>query len=59
MAFCAEQGFAGAFSEHVLNALAAGLTRGTTFLIGTRGTALAMERGITAHWTGAILSYSA
>lgn len=59
VAFCAEQGFAGAFSEHVLNALAAGPPAVELFLIGTRGTALAMERGITAHWTGAMPSYSA
>lgn len=54
--FCAEQGFAGAFSDHVLKALKPGPE---LFLIGTRGTALAAERGITPRWSCAMPSYSA
>ena len=54
--FCAEQGFAGAFSDHVLKALSPGPE---LFLIGTRGTALAAERGITPRWSCAMPSYSA
>lgn len=56
--FCAEQGFAGAFSEHVLDAVTYGPAT-EIFLIGTRGAAIAAERGITVHWTSAMPSYSA
>ena len=44
--FCAEQGFAGAFSERVLDAVGADLATSELFLIGTRGGAAAAERGI-------------
>ncbi len=56
--FCAEQGFAGAYSEHVLNALTMAPAV-ELFLIGTRGAAIARERGITPYWTGAMPSNSA
>ena len=45
--FCAEQGFAGAFSAHVLDAAEAGAK---LFLIGTRGATLAAERGLAPAW---------
>jgi F-type H+-transporting ATPase subunit gamma len=48
--FCAEQGFAGAFSERVLEAVNGDLPGATVFLIGTRGIAAAEERGIRAAW---------
>ncbi len=48
--FCAEQGFAGLFSEHVLDALQ-GDEKEHLFLIGTRGNAIARARGLTAKWT--------
>jgi F-type H+-transporting ATPase subunit gamma len=57
--FCAEQGFAGAFSERVLDAAGAELTTAELFLIGTRGNAVAAERGIVADWTSAMASHSA
>jgi F-type H+-transporting ATPase subunit gamma len=57
--FCAEQGFAGAFSEHVLNAAGADLATAELFLIGTRGNAAAAERGIVADWKSAMPSHSA
>jgi F-type H+-transporting ATPase subunit gamma len=57
--FCAEQGFAGAFSEHVLDAAGADLATAELFLIGTRGAAIAAERGIVADWTSAMPSHSA
>jgi F-type H+-transporting ATPase subunit gamma len=64
--FCAEQGFAGAYSEHVLNALTMApaaeppaTPAAELFLIGTRGAAIARERGITPYWTGAMPSNSA
>jgi F-type H+-transporting ATPase subunit gamma len=49
--FCAEQGFAGAFSEHVLGAVPPGTE---LFLIGSRGATIATERGITSRWSGAM-----
>ncbi len=56
--FCAEQGFAGAFSERVLDAVKTDLSASELFLIGTRGHALAAERGIHAAWHGAMPSHS-
>ena len=56
--FCAEQGFAGAFSERVLDAAGAGLTTSDLFLIGTRGGAVAAERGVAARWTTPMPSHS-
>jgi F-type H+-transporting ATPase subunit gamma len=46
--FCAEQGFAGAFSERVLDAAGADLATSELFLIGTRGGVAAAERNIGA-----------
>jgi F-type H+-transporting ATPase subunit gamma len=57
--FCAEQGFAGAFSERVLDAIGTDLTTSELFLVGTRGSAVAAERGITAGWQSAMPSQSA
>ena len=56
--FCAEQGFAGAFSERVLDAVGKDLSTSEIFLIGTRGKALASERGVHAAWNGAMPSHS-
>jgi F-type H+-transporting ATPase subunit gamma len=56
--FCAEQGFAGAFSEHVLDAASGDLAASELFLIGTRGGAVAAERGITAGWKSRMPSHS-
>ncbi|HUN97932.1 MAG TPA: FoF1 ATP synthase subunit gamma, partial [Bradyrhizobium sp.] len=55
--FCAEQGFAGAFSEHVLNAAGGDLADATTFLIGTRGLVVARERGLNPSWSAAMASH--
>jgi F-type H+-transporting ATPase subunit gamma len=52
--FCAEQGFAGAFSERVLEAVKSDLAGAIVFLIGTRGAAVAEERGIRANWNAAM-----
>jgi F-type H+-transporting ATPase subunit gamma len=57
--FCAEQGFAGAFSERVLDVASADLRTAELFLIGTRGNAAAVERGVTADWHSAMASHSA
>jgi F-type H+-transporting ATPase subunit gamma len=48
--FCAEQGFAGAFSERVLDAAGAQISDSELFLVGTRGSAVAAERGVVAGW---------
>ena len=49
--FCAEQGFAGAFSERVLDAAGGDLEGATTLVIGTRGAAVAHERGLRPAWS--------
>jgi len=46
VAFCAEQGFAGAFSERVLDTVQADFPAAELCLAGTRGLALAAERGL-------------
>lgn len=56
--FCAEEGFAGAFSERVLDIVGADLTSSELFLIGTRGSAVAAERGIKARWSSPMPSHS-
>jgi F-type H+-transporting ATPase subunit gamma len=63
--FCAEQGFAGAFSERVFDAVAGDLKGASVFLVGTRGAAVAEERDIRPAWTapmatqvGAIQSFA-
>jgi F-type H+-transporting ATPase subunit gamma len=56
--FCAEEGFAGAFSERVLDAVTKDLGSSEIFLIGTRGISVAAQRGVTAGWTGAMPSHS-
>ena len=58
LVFCAEQGFAGAFSERILDALGDELNPETLFLIGTRGQSIANARGITQHWTAALPSHT-
>lgn len=57
--FCAEQGFVGAFSERVLDFVAADLATADIFLIGTRGGATAAERGIAPLWQAGLPSHSA
>ncbi len=56
--FCAEQGFAGAFSERVLDAAGADLATAALFVVGTRGRAALIERQIEPGWTGALPSHS-
>jgi F-type H+-transporting ATPase subunit gamma len=55
--FGAEQGFAGAFSERVLDAAGDDLARCEVFLIGTRAGAVAAERGIAPRWSNALPSH--
>jgi F-type H+-transporting ATPase subunit gamma len=56
--FCAEQGFAGAFSERIFDAVGADLATSDLFLIGARGSAVAAERGVLARWKSALPSHS-
>jgi len=53
VAFCAEQGFAGAFSERILDAVAAA-PPDVLVVVGTRGMALAAERGLAPVRTAAM-----
>ena len=48
--FCAEQGFAGTFSERVLDA-APTKSASMNLIVGTRGAAIASERGIKPDWS--------
>jgi len=56
--FCAEQGFAGAFSERVLDAMGGDLAASELFLVGSRGGAALAERGVAAGWRAAMPAHS-
>lgn len=56
--FGAEQGFAGAFSERVLDDAGDDLVTSSLFLIGTRGSVVASERGLAVDWQSAMPSHS-
>ncbi len=58
LVFCAEQGFAGAFSERVLDSLGEDLNPDTLFLIGTRGLSIAVARGVQPVWNAAMPSHT-
>src|SRR4051794_7930646 len=48
--FCAEQGFAGAFSDRMLTAITPAADSQDLFLVGTRGVSLVVERGMQPVW---------
>jgi F-type H+-transporting ATPase subunit gamma len=56
--FCAEQGFAGAFSERVLDAVMGDLAGATVFVVGTRGVAVVNERGIRTAWSAPMAAHA-
>lgn len=58
LVFAAEQGFAGAFSERVLDRVAEIADPALLFLIGTRGLSIAAARGVTPHWSAALPSHT-
>lgn len=58
LVFCAEQGFAGAFSERVLESIGAEPDPQTLFLIGTRGLSVVAARGIVPGWSAAMPSHT-
>lgn len=55
--FLAEQGFAGAFGERVLGTVD-DVGSAKFFIVGTRGSALARERGLTTSWACAMPPHS-
>jgi F-type H+-transporting ATPase subunit gamma len=55
--FCAEQGFAGGFSERVLDAAAGDLGGAVSLIVGTRGTVVANERGIRPAWSAPMATH--
>lgn len=60
IALCAEQGFAGAFSEHVLEAAVAARgpdAGGGLFIVGDRGLLVAEERGLAWDWSAAMVGH--
>jgi F-type H+-transporting ATPase subunit gamma len=59
LVFCAEQGFAGAFSERVLDRIDATLDAEALFFIGTRGLSIAQARGLIPHWSAPMPSHTA
>jgi F-type H+-transporting ATPase subunit gamma len=56
--FCAEQGFAGAFSERVLDAVMGDVAGATVFILGVRGIAIAEERGIRPAWNAPMVTHA-
>lgn len=57
--FCAEQGFVGAFTERVLDAIGTDIAHSELLVIGTRGNAIAAERGVVADWSSSMPAHSA
>jgi F-type H+-transporting ATPase subunit gamma len=55
--FCAEQGFAGAFSERVLKSASNDPVNAVNLIIGTRGSAIASERSIEAAWSAPMVTH--
>ena len=58
LVFTAEQGFAGAFSERVLDRIADDIASAELLLFGTRGKAIAGSRGIDPAWSAVMPSHS-
>jgi F-type H+-transporting ATPase subunit gamma len=55
--FCAEQGLAGAFSEHVLDSASGDLCGAVNLIVGTRGVVVASERGIKPIWSAPMATH--
>lgn len=58
LVFCAEQGFAGTFSESVLDSIGEDLALSSLFLIGTRGLSIATARGLDPIWSAPMSSHT-
>jgi F-type H+-transporting ATPase subunit gamma len=52
--FGAQQGFAGAFADRVLNAVGPGLAKAHVMMVGDRSVAIARQRGLEPAWTIAL-----
>ena len=59
LVFCAEQGFAGAFSERVLDSIHKEINPDRLFLVGTRGLSIATARQYKPYWNTALPSHTA
>lgn len=55
--FCAEQGFAGAFSERVLDSAGTELAGAMLFVVGTRGQIIARDRGLEPAWAAPMATH--
>ena len=55
--FCAEQGFAGSFSERVLEAAAGDIDAATSLIVGSRGAMIAGERGVKPVWSAPMAAH--
>jgi F-type H+-transporting ATPase subunit gamma len=58
LVFCAEQGFAGAFSERVLDSIGEDPGADNLFLIGSRGLSIAAARGLQPIWSASMPSHT-
>ena len=58
LVFCAEQGFAGPFSERVLDSVSGTEESWDLLLVGTRGLSIATARGLAPIWNAAMPSHS-
>jgi F-type H+-transporting ATPase subunit gamma len=58
LVFCAEQGFAGTFSERVLDSIDSDVSVASVFLIGTRGQSIAAARGLHPVWSAPMSSHT-
>lgn len=56
--FCAEEGFAGAFSDRVLDVVGTDAETRDLFMVGTRGVMLAGERRIPLAWHAAMVPHA-
>jgi F-type H+-transporting ATPase subunit gamma len=60
LVFCAEQGFAGPFNDHILDSIKDEPPDTKLFVVGTRGvSAIGARRGATPLWSAAMVSHSA
>lgn len=59
LVFCAEQGFAGAFSERVLDSIHKEINPDRLFLVGTRGLSIATARQLKPYWNSTLPSHTA
>ncbi|WP_342070360.1 F0F1 ATP synthase subunit gamma [Yoonia algicola] len=58
LVFCAEQGFAGTFSERILDSINDDLSDTNLFIIGTRGLSIASARGLRPVWSTPMPSHT-